>query len=94
MAELAAALRELARLQGDAARMAAAAEAVSLDRERFARETDALRAELADARGAADAVEPQLHHLGVRLPRRDGRDEETDDGADGRDDVGEVVRKG
>jgi hypothetical protein len=46
------------------------------------------------ARGAADAVEQQLQHQGVRLPRRYGRGEETDDGADGRDDVGEVVRKG
>jgi hypothetical protein len=46
------------------------------------------------AGGAADAVVQLLYHQGVRLPRRDGRDEETDDGADGRDDVGEVVRKG
>jgi hypothetical protein len=46
------------------------------------------------ARGAADAVEQLLYHQDVRLPRRSGRGEETDDGADGRDDVGEVVRDG
>ncbi len=45
------------------------------------------------ARGATDAVEQQLQHQGVRLPRRDGRGEETDDGADGRDDVDEVAGK-
>jgi hypothetical protein len=44
-------------------------------------------------RGAADAVEQTLQHQDVRLPRRDGRGAETDDGADGCDDVGQMVRK-
>ena len=54
-AELASALRELSRLQAEHARLAAGAEAVAVDRERFMNEINRLENALADSNGRINA---------------------------------------